>query len=191
MHKDYRELYNEIFSGEGIPNHIRLFIADEKRSLYVNEGNATGPSTTFGMMKSMRGDRGSVLESFANFEFLIIELMRFSVIGFKKNERLIKIISRINVNQRIDYLDNWEIIDHDLGEKLKKLFKIRNALAHTIMDAEVIYNGKALFAYKNFDDFKDEMQNVWNEFIEEYNKTMHTFDFSDLINEIKTYRTKP
>ena len=190
MHKDYKELYQEIFSGHGIPNHIRLFIADEKHALYVNEGNATGPSTAFGMMKSMRGDRGSVLESFANFEFLIIELMRFSLIGFKKNERLIKIISRINVNQRIDYLDNWEIIDHDLGEKLKKLFKIRNALAHNIMESEAVYHGKVVFAHRNFDDFKNEMQDVWNKFVEEYNKTMSSFDFSDLINEIKDHRTK-
>ena len=191
MHKDYKELFHEIFSGSGIPKHIRLFIVCEKKALYVNEGNAEGPSTAFGMMKSMREDRGSVLHAFANFEFLTIEFMRFILIGFERNEKLIKIISRMNFNQRIDYLDSWKSIDNALAKKLKKLFKIRNALAHTIMDAEVIYNGKALFAYKNFDDFKDEMQDVWNEFIEEYNKTMHTFDFSDLINEIKTYRTKP
>ena len=191
MHKDYKELYNEIFSGKGeIPKHIRLFIADEKRSLYVNEGNATAPSTAFGMMQLMRSNRGSVLESFANFEFLTIELMRFILIGFKTNERLIKIISRMNVNQRIDYLDNWEIIDNDLARKLKKLFKIRNALAHNIMESEAIYHGRVLFAYRNFDDFKNEMQDVWNKFIEEYNKTMGSFDFSDLINEIKDHRTK-
>jgi len=190
MHKDYKELYTEIFSGEGIPNHIRLFIADEKRSLYVNEGYATAPSTAFGMMQSMRKDRGSVLESFANFEFLTIEFMRFVLIGFEKNERLIKIISRLNVKQRIDYLASWEIIDNRLAEKLKKLFKIRNALAHKIMESEAIYNKKPLFKYKNFDDFKDEMQDVWNKFIEEYNKTMSSFDFSDLIKEIKDSRTK-
>ena len=191
MHKDYKELYNEIFSGSGIPKHIRLFIVGEKKALYVNDGNAEGPSTAFGMMKSIRMDRGSVLHAFANFEFITIEFMRFILIGFERNEKLIKIISRMNFNQRIDYLNSWTSIDNALSKKLKKLFKIRNALAHTIMDAEVIYNGKTLFAYKNFDDFKDEMQDVWNEFIEEYNKTMHTFDFSDLINEIKTYRTKP
>ena len=82
MHKDYQEIFNLCFSGKEIPSNIRLFLAEEKKALYINNGNAQGPKAAFGLMTSMRSDRGSVLANFAAFEFLLIEFIRFTVLGF-------------------------------------------------------------------------------------------------------------
>ena len=87
-------------------------------------------------MESIRKDRGSVLEAFANFEFLIIEFIRLKIIGFENNKKLIDIIKSLSPKQRIRILKNWKIIERDFANKLSGLFDIRNLAAHSVMNYE-------------------------------------------------------
>ena len=191
MHKDFNEIFQICFSGRtGVPDHIRLFLADEKKALYINKGSVQSPSTAFGMMESIRADRGSVLESFANFEFLIIEFVRLKVAGFEYNKKLIDIIQSLSARQRIQILGKWKVIDRDFTNKLNGLFDIRNLTAHSVMKEEIEYNNKYIFNVKNFAFFKKEMQETWNKLIEEYNKMTEQIDFSELIQEIKQFKEK-
>lgn len=189
MHRDFKEICRLCFSGQiGVPNHIRLFLTDEKKALYINKGSVQSPSTAFGMMESIRADRGSVLEAFANFEFLIIEFVRLKVAGFEYNKKLIDIIKVLSAKQRIRILATWKVIDRDFANKLNGLFDIRNLTAHSVMKEEIEYNNKYIFNSKNFVFFKNEMQETWNRLIEEYNKMTEQIDFSELIQEIKQFQ---
>jgi len=187
MHKDFQKLYHLCFSGKGLPNHIRLFLASEDKALYINNGNAIGPSTAFGMMNSMGSDRGSVLEAFANFEFLIIEFIRLEVIGFENNKKLIDIIKSLSAKQRIKTLKNFKAIEKDFANKLSGLFDVRNLTAHSVMDYEIEYNNKPIFNHRNFELFKTDMQETWNKLIEEYNQRMEEVDLTFLIQKIENY----
>jgi len=188
LHKDFRELCSLCFNGKHLPNHIRLFLTSEKKILYINNGGAQGPSTAFGIMASIRSDRGSILEAFANFEFLIMEFMRLEISGFENNKKLIDLIKSLSPKQRIQVLKNWKVIERDFANKLSGLFDLRNLAAHSIMDYEIEYNNKYIFDLKNFELFKIDMQESWNKLIGVYNEIVDHFDFTSLIQEIKDFQ---
>ena len=94
----------------------------------------------------------------------------------------------MSTKQRINLLENWKEIDKELAGKLRGIFDIRNSLAHNYMESEILYRNKPIFQYKNFELFKNDIQESWNALIIKYNEITDHYDFSTLIQEIKDFQ---
>ena len=188
MNSGLVELENLFFQkGKGFPKHVRLFLPTENGYLYVNNGQARRSLRTYGVMGSLSHlERGPVLDKFAEFEFLLNEFLRFVIIGFETNSKLLDIIVRLPVNQKIRYLNDWKSIGNELATDLRRLFQIRDGFAHKFDEKDTQYDNKPIS--QSFSKFVEDMQKTWGKIIFEYNKIIENYDYLVLIQEIKEFQ---
>lgn len=168
-----------------IPKSLRLFFVSEKKYLYVNNGQVRSSSSINGVMgKLTRVERGPVLARFAEFEFLINEFLRYAIMGYQTNDRLIDVIVRHPINQKIGFLESWKLIDSKLAKSLRRIFKVRDGFAHKFDERDTIYKDKQISI--TFNDFVNDMQETWNKLIVEYNNNLE-INISHILREIENY----
>ena len=172
------------------PKDIRIFLPSETNFIYVNNGHATQSMSIYGIMSNIKGDRGSVLDALVKFEFMIFEMLRFSVIGFEPTPMVLEVVKALSPKQRINVLTSKKILKKEIGKKLHRIVDLRNQIAHKFQASESIWNEKPLFDRNNFHEFQKELQKTWNELIEEYNKMISKSDVKGIIKKIDEYDSK-
>ena len=188
MNKEIAELEKLFFEkGKGFPKHVRLFLPAERGYLYVNNGSARRSLRYNGVRGSLsRLERGPVLDKFAEFEFLLNEFLRFVIIGFETNSKLLDIVVRLPVNQKISYLLNWKSIDKELSTDLRRIFQVRDGFAHKFDEKDTQYDNKSIS--ESFPKLVDDMQKTWEKLISKYDEVIKNYDFHGLIQEIKEFQ---
>jgi len=172
---------------KGIPKDIRLFIPTEKKFHFYDKGTLSATFTQHGLMSEIKQDRGSILDAFSKFEFVIFEMLRFTVVGFEPTDAIEEVNNALSFRQRINVLTKLKILDKKLGAKIHNITDVRNSLAHKFKVNETIWNNERLFEKNNFDNFKQELQKTWNELIAEYNKMISESDINSVIKKIEDY----
>ena len=177
-----------LFQHRHFPSDLRIFLPTPTRYIYINNGQQTIHMTEFGLMSNLRAERGNVLDGFAKFEFVIVEMLRFAVVGFEPTNEILEVIKVISPKQRINLLEKINVIDNELATKLRNIVDVRNALAHKFNVDEVIWNNQPLFKATNFPSFSIYLQETWNEIIETYNEMISLRDVQGVIDRINEFR---
>jgi hypothetical protein len=172
-----------------IPNDMRLYLVNENGDEYYVKNGRFSREFQDGF-QYLFPNRGDILEAFARFEFIIGEIIRFSLIGFEleKKDMMIDLISSIGLNRQISFLVDWKIIDQDTKRTLNSLLEVRNGLAHKFFIEEISYKNEKLIEYgenKVFDKFKKDMNNSWKKLIKIYAKYQEKIDFKHVANRIR------
>jgi len=187
MSENPRIILEKMSFKKKIPKEIRLFLPTENNYIYFNNGGRSLSMTTYGQMSSIKPERGSVLDEFAKFEFITSEMLRFTVVGFEPTDAIMEVIKSLSFKQRINILVTMKKLDGMLAGKIRGIVDIRNSLAHKFKANETIWNNERLFNAQNFDNFKKELQQIWNELISEYNKMISDSDLQTIIQKIDDY----
>lgn len=179
----------KIFLAEGeFPKDIRVFIPTSSQYIYVNNGHVQLRMSHFGLMSNLKSERGEVLDAFAKIEFVVVEMLRFIVVGLEPTDTILEVIKALSPKQRINVLSKLKYLDKDLATRLHNLVDIRNSLAHKFDTIEVIYKNMPLFRNDNFVTFQQELQQTWNDLILEYDRMLSGFDFTAMIKKIEDYK---
>jgi len=171
-----------------IPPELRLFLPTATKYVYINNGSTNIHWSEFGIMSNLKAERGILLDAFAKFEFVIVEMLRFAVVGFEPTNAILEVIKVISARQRVNILEKIKVIDKELADKLRNIVDVRNALAHKFSTSEVIWNDKPLFNVVYFPKFSSYVQDTWNEMIETYNEMINLSDVQGIIDKIIKFR---
>jgi len=183
-------LENLIMHRGSFPQTLRLFLPTENRYLYVNNGSASIHMSAYGLMSSIRGERGEILDAFAKFEFIIIEMLRIKITGFEVSDDFLELIKKISAKPRIDVLKNIKVFDKPFADNLRTLFDVRNSLAHKFTVNEVIWDKRPLLIQENYNSFLQNLQQTWTELISKYNDMISDSDLNDVITKIQDFQAR-
>ena len=184
-----KELENSIMHKK-FPNDIRIFLPTQKNFIYANNGRANISMSIYGIMSNLKAERGSILDALVKFEFVVFEMVRFSVVGFEPTKTILEVVKSLSPKQRVNVLTKTRILKKSLGNKLIKIIDLRNQIAHKFSVSEAIWNNLPLFEKHNFQDFQKEIQEVWDEVIIDYNKMISRSNIKSIIQRIDNYDSK-
>lgn len=174
-----------MLTGAKIPDDIELFLADEKNYVYIRNGKLNGESSKYGLMTEIKQERGSILDAMAKFEFVISEMIRIKISGFKPTDVAKAVNRRLSFGQRVDILLNLKILDKSIADKLFTIFHVRNSLAHGFFASNTMWDNKPIFENSNFENFKGSLQNTWNELINKYTQMITGPELDSLKKQVK------
>ena len=183
--KLYEKLVKLIFRKSAkFPNDVRIFVVSGNNFVYVNDGQATAHMSINPMMKNLKKERGSVLDALAKFEFVVFELLRFSISGADDSKPTMEVVKALSPQQRINVLKRLKIIDDTLQKKLSGILQIRNAFAHKFNASEVVYKNKPVFHANNFIELQKDLQKSWDLLMKEYATALSNLDLGPVIKKI-------
>jgi hypothetical protein len=121
-------------------------------------------------IRGLRPYRGDILNFFAKLEFIVSELIQARFLGLfsEKAYEFDDLLGKIDFEQKIRLLKQWNVIDNNLLSRIQDIFKVRNQLAH-IWDEKEVFYGKDTEGNKvslignteNFEKFKKAGESVW------------------------------
>jgi len=167
------------------PKDIELFLPTEKAFVYIHDGGITAKYTKYGLMTEIKEERGSVLDAMAKFEFIISEMLRISIGGLKPNKISIEVNRTLSYKQRINVLEKLEMLNTEIAKNLRTIVDVRNSLAHKFLVNKTIWNKKPLFEKGNFENFKQSLQQTWDELIKEYTKMISGPELDAIKKDLK------
>ena len=177
-----------IFMRENRVQPAKFFIIGKKQWLRVYGGkiNHGLHRDEFGAIIPDRLERGEILDSFAKLEFIINEIIQAVIL---KNDlsinglRLESLNSKIDLNQKVRILrEEWKIISNDTFQMLMKLKNVRNVLAHS-WDFDNATYGKDKTLETNFEQFQQDLKEVWKRLIVTYENVQPQNDLMDNVLE--------
>jgi len=181
----YERLVKLIFHKPSkFPKDLRIFVSSGNNYVYVNDGHAQMHMSINPIMKNLKQDRGDVLDALAKFEFVVFELLRFSISGLNVSNIIMETIKALSPQQRINVLKNSQIIDSTLSKKLSEALTLRNGFAHKFSASEVRYKEIPVFNKDNFNKLQNDLQGTWDLLIEEYANTLSGLDLEPVISTI-------
>ena len=193
MEDDFAKLIKTIFSSKKFPVNIRLLLISGTQLIYINNGHIEFRSFTFQFASFLSQDRGKILHIFAEFEFIIFELIRLKIQGFEheNSKMLIQLIEAVSMNRLLRLLRDFKIIDEVLFASLDNLFKTRNQIAHDFSLSEVEYNSKKLILLNtqtNFLKFKNQISETWKKLVDVYSLEQEKIDIPVIIKQIEDFQ---
>jgi len=184
--KLYEKLVKLIFNKPSkFPKDMRIFVVSGNNFVYVNNGLATAHMSINPMMKNLKKERGSVLDALAKFEFVVFELLRFSISGSDDSKSTMEVVKALSPLQRINVLKKLKIIDDNLKKKLSEVLQIRNGFAHKFSASEVVYKNKPVFDVDNFKELQKNLQESWDLLMKEYATALSNLDLESVIKKIE------
>lgn len=181
----FEKLESLLFSSKTIfPKDLRIFVPSGNNYVYVNNGHATIHLAIHGLMEDLKSERGSVLDAFAKFEFVIFELLRFAISGAVPTKPVMEVVKALSPRQRINILQELKIIDNTLQNKLSQIIGLRNEFAHKFSSNEIKYNDKPIFERTNFAIFQKNLQETWDLLAQEYAMALGNLDLQPVIDKI-------
>jgi hypothetical protein len=192
-----RELVDIIGKSDYFPTNIRLFLITDKSyiSIFGRKISTTYPlGTDVFHVKSLRCDRGLILDVFSKIEFFLNELIILTVLSFKleegiydKNIMLGDILDNVDLFSKAKILNKWEIFNNELLNLFMQVKQVRNGFAHVWDKDEIIYRGKKI--KDNFNKFKEDLSNVCFQLLEIYKSLQGKIDFEAITNILKNFQT--
>jgi hypothetical protein len=178
---------------------LRLFLITKGRWFRVYNGAWSGMRefVELSYIKSLKPDRGKILDFFSKLEVIINELIQSKVFGLFSTEgyTLDDILEFVDFSYRLRLLKKWEIFDNNLVDKISKVAKVRNQFAHRWSEGEVFYGEKVedgkkvkLTIVENFSQFKNDVEEIWLEIIERY-EIEERKHFGKLITQLGDYNS--
>ena len=133
---------------ENFPENHRLFLITDKSYIRIYYGIITSSWTAeeFYEIRSLRLERGEILELFSKLEFIVNELIQLKILGANsdKGKNLDDILENVDLFSRIRLLNKWGIIDKSVNGKLMHVKQVRNGFAHAWGKEEVRYKGEVI-----------------------------------------------
>jgi len=187
MEDKFNELIKIIFSSRKLPSNLRLFLITEKEYIRIYYGRITTShfAEEYGFIRSLRFERGDILDMFSKLEFFVNELFQLKILGpsSDKGFMLDKLLENIDFFSRIRLLKEFGIIDGVLFNLLMQAKQVRNGFAHAWDENEVIYKGGLIKA--KFLEFKQDMEKVWKNLLDIYKTEQEKIDIQGIINQLK------
>ena len=182
------QLYKLITSKKDkLPTNLRIFFIEKNELVRVFNGryNFSWQADEFGTIRNLNLKRGEILDLFGKLEFFIDELILIKIVGLDfENKCLIgDILEYVDFFNRVSLLRKWGIIDNSLFDSFIQVKQVRNGLAHAWDENEIDFRGSPLRI--NFNNFKTEMEKVWERMIDVYNIEFKKINIDKLINQIE------
>jgi hypothetical protein len=132
-------------------------------------------------IRNMKPSRGAILDFFSKVESLIREMIQAKMLGLFSNQgyEFDDLLQRISLQECVDIMKKWNMIDSNLQRKIKTLAGVRNQFAHCWSEKEVSYkrdpSDNPISLIKNINQFKKDAEEVWIKLIEYYIKLEYKF----------------
>jgi len=186
------KIWKLVMNGKGLPSDLRLYLITGNNQIYINKGHAMRVFSSE-ITDKLTEKRERILEPFTKIEFIIDELIRLHIIGFRstKEKDFLNLIDFLGTSRKIGLLYKWEIFSKNLKNLLDDLIKVRNGVAHDISLAEVEYKKEPVFKLvdkENFETFKKDLKSAWSELTKTYVKEEEKIDWDQLITELEAYQ---
>jgi hypothetical protein len=95
----------------------------------------------------------------------------------------------VNFSDRVRLIREWGMITRNCYDKIQRVNRVRNYLAHAWDDQAAVYQKKPLTELENFTWFKGDLVKIFDALIEQYQQEQqkHNFDnyVEQLINKIQ------
>ena len=187
MDKKVLELSKAIINAKKFPQNLRLFLITETQfiRLYYGKLNASIWGEGSSYVKSLRLDRGQILDLFSKLEFFINEFILLRILGPNSPKGLLldDILENVDFFSRIRILNKWNVIDNALLGLLLQTKQVRNGFAHAWDESEVMYKAKPI--RKMFAQFKKDMEQIWKKLLEIYKIEQAKIDIESIIRQLK------
>ena len=139
--------------------------------------------------------RGDILDFFSKLEVLVKEIIQARIFGLflfsTKADEFEQVLQRAGFYNYLRLLEDWGIISGSLRNKIGKLNKICNQLAHSWDERDVYYDRKAGIRLRdNIVEFREEAKKVWLELIKVHMKA-EVKDRENLKVRLEDYNTIP
>jgi len=186
------KIWKLVMNGKGLPSDLRLYLITGNNQIYINKGHAMRVFSSE-ITENLTEKREKILEPFTKIEFIIDELLRLHIIGFRstKEKDFLNLIDFLGASRKISLLYKWEIFSKNLKNLLDGLIKVRNGVAHDISLAEVEYKNEPIFKLvdkENFKTFKKDLKSAWSELTKTYMNEEEKIDWDQLITELEAYQ---
>lgn len=145
MNEKIKILQEQLKNNDAFDN-VRLLFITEKEFVWFFYGSCFSEEgfEDFYFVRNLREiNRGRILDLFARLEIVINELIQLHLLGqnAEQTKELDKLLERINLWGRARLLERWNVIDHELFDKIIKVNDVRNKLAHVWDEkTEVMYS---------------------------------------------------
>jgi hypothetical protein len=132
-------------------------------------------------IRNLKPSRGAILDFFSKVESLIREMIQAKMLGLFSNQgyEFDDLLQRISLQECIDIMKKWNMINSNLQRKIKTITSVRNQFAHSWSEKEVTYKRDPLNdpipLAKNIGEFKKDAEGIWIELIEHYIKLEYKF----------------
>jgi len=170
-----------------ISPNIRLYVIDNNRHYFLNEGSI---KKGFDSKLTISKNRDSVLSAFSKMAFLFDEIIRLRIIGYSNqsdSSELLYLLNLVPINRKIRTFLDWKVFDPEFTRVMSRLFEVRNDTVHCISLDEVNYNPKnkiSLASASGFKKFSLDIQKAWSELLKIYVKQQEKITWDRLEKEI-------
>jgi len=132
--------------------------------------------------------RGDAIDFVSKLESLVREIIQAKILGLfsPKVQEFDDILKKVPFDGCIKLLIKWKVIEGDLKSKVEDLKNVRNHLAHSWSERDVLYKNISL--YDNIEEFRKDAKEVWLRLIEIYMKD-EVKDLGILLNKLGDYNT--
>jgi hypothetical protein len=198
--------------------NTRLLYITEQEFVWFYYGSYTEQFyTNLWFVRNLGFHRGQILDVFSRLELVINELIQLQILGFNAEnaQELDKLLEKVNLSARARLLNQWDIIDNALFEKIIKVNDVRNKFAHVWDEKEVTYvkkytketikqspfrlllediasdfeNNEPITVKTSiqrlFKEFKQDFEDVWQGLIDAYKHEQNAFDLDALIRQVQ------
>ncbi len=173
---------------------LRLLIITPSQWLYVHNGRM---EPHFELIEGAMIDRigrarhlvrGDAIDFVSKLESLVREIIQAKILGLfsPKVQEFDDILKKVPFDGCIKLLIKWKVIEGDLKSKVEDLKNVRNHLAHSWSERDVLYKNISL--YDNIEEFRKDAKEVWLRLIEIYMKD-EVKDLGILLNKLGDYNT--
>jgi hypothetical protein len=180
-------LANALLNNPKKPENLRLLLITEKGFIraYYDRISVVSTGEEYGIIRTLKYNRGDILDIFSKLEFFINEFIQLNMLGSRSEKALMldHILEHVDFFSRIKLLNKWNIIDKKMMSLFMETKQVRNGLAHKWHINEVKYKDKKF--KKNFQTFKNDIEEIWKELIEIYKSEQDKIDVNSILKEIE------
>lgn len=183
----FHQLQSLIIDGEERPTDQHILYIDEKLIYYFKDGVIHGESSTkeYYGIRTLKAERGQILELFSKFEFLVNEVIKVHFFGLGNQSDFDQLLSYVDLSNQIKILKQIGLINRSMQDKITALISVRNQFAHVWKTNEVKFIKVAITEQENFKKFKEHLEKVFDHIIGKYRKQLLENDFESFLeNEI-------
>ncbi|MBN2121583.1 hypothetical protein JW721_00790 [Candidatus Micrarchaeota archaeon] len=156
-----------------VPDNVRIAFFSENEELLIASHHITKTRTDtayptpLGFATDLEADRGDILNAFAKIEFIVNQILRFSISKRLEGSGILEeLIENVPLRSKIRMLKNHNLINKQTYGLLNELISVRNTFAHMWDEDRAKYKGKDL--QKNFQQFKIDIWNAWADLLVGY-----------------------
>jgi hypothetical protein len=160
--------------GQLLELRIFLITKDQWLRVYKGQMEKSMQLEELNFIRSLKAKRGDIINFFSKLEFLVNELVQARMLGLfsEKAYDFDQVLECIDFSDRLELLNEWQIINGSEMDKISRISSVRNQLAHRWSENEVSYRkdttGKKLSISDNIQKFREDAEKIWMLLIDKY-----------------------